>query len=49
MLTLTTERVRMRVYLIVLAVITAIALVYKLTHVPTAASDIAAIQPFFLS
>jgi hypothetical protein len=47
MFTLTTERRRMRVYLIVLAVLTAIALIYKLTHVPTATSDIAAIRPFF--
>jgi hypothetical protein len=47
--TLTTERARMRVYLIVLAVLIAIALIYKLTHVPTATSNIAAIRPFFLT
>ena len=49
MFTLTTERSRMRVYLIVLAALIAIALIYKMTHVPTATSDIAAIRPFFLT
>jgi hypothetical protein len=49
MFTLTTERARMRLYLIVLAVLTARALIYKLMHVPTGTSDIAAIRPFFLT
>jgi hypothetical protein len=44
MFTLKTARGRLRVYFIVLAILVAIAIAYKLTHIPAAASDVVVIE-----